>query len=634
MCGIAGIVRFDGGQVDQVEIDSLTDAVSHRGPDGRSVWFNAGKTVAFGHRRLKILDLSEAAKQPMCYENRYWVTFNGEIYNFIELREELETLGHRFQTEADTEVILAAYKQWGHGMQVRFNGMWAFGLYDTVAGTLLLSRDRFGVKPLYYYRNSAMLMFSSEVQALHKALGASHPLDPMVVAEIAKGSFFCHGTTRTYLHDVFSLPGGYCLEVKDGRGAPYEWYRLKKVQVPPSFEGQAGALRDLLVDACKLRLRSDVPIGTCLSGGVDSGSIAAVVNSTEPLQLERSSCYTHRSFCAAFPGTPIDESSAARQLADTLRSCLDVLDIEAPSREELEQAMAQCDGPMHALAFFPIWRLYRHIKQDGITVTLDGQGPDEMLGGYRPLREALEAAVEIRSPSWFLDVYRTYSHLGESKQFSSKKMAYKTLTEFAVERLSRAMAPIGRMRRLVRKPVLENRIGDNPLTPAREPEGMRNSFDQSLFRQFFQSPLPGILNQYDRCSMASGVECRMPFLDFRLVEFVFSLPPEAKVGNGYTKRILREAMKGLLPDATRLNKLKIGFNAPIVDWFRGPLREFMLEQMSKKGFLQSSYFSGEKLKEEFEAFLEKPDPQWDEAWKFWPPVHLAWWMDKANVVPR
>lgn len=634
MCGIAGIIRFDGRQVKQSEINLLTDAVSHRGPDGRAVWFSEDKTVALGHRRLAILDLTDSGRQPMNHEGRYWITLNGEIYNFIELRIELKKLGYVFKTQTDTEVILAAYKEWGQDMHWRFNGMWAFGLYDVAEKRLLLSRDRFGVKPLYYYRDGMMMMFSSEVQALHKALGPDHRLDRMVVSDTAQGSFACHGTPRTYLHNVLSLPGGYCLEVKDGKEDCREWYRLKKVQVPRSFRNQATTLRTLLDDACRLRLRSDVLIGTCLSGGVDSGSITALINATKTEQLERSSNYTHRAFCAAFPGSPIDESRAAQQLADTLQSQLDIVVIEAPSREELEQAMSQCDGPMHALAFFPIWSLYRYIKQKGITVTLDGQGPDEMLGGYRPLREALEAAVEIGSLSWFVDVYRTYGDLGESTQFSSKKMANETMKTFLTQHLRRITFPLKRIRRLFDKqhkngPITD--FSDDQFTPVREPDGLANTFDQSLFRQFFQSPLPGILNQYDRCSMANGVECRMPFMDYRVVEFVFSLPSQTKVGKGYTKRVLREAMKGLLPDAIRLNKHKIGFNAPIVDWFRGPLREFMLEQMDKKAFLDSRYFNGRTIKKEFRAFLEKPDPQWNEAWKFWPPVHLAWWIEKNTL---
>ncbi|MFZ2881847.1 MAG: asparagine synthase-related protein, partial [Candidatus Moraniibacteriota bacterium] len=165
----------------------------------------------------------------------------------------------------------------------------------------------------------------------------------------------------------------------------------------------------------------------------------------------------------------------------------------------------------------------------------------------------------------------------------------------------------------------------------RRPKNFENSLEKSLFIQFFQSPLPGILNQYDRCSMAHGVECRMPYMDYRIVEFAFSLPSESKVGKGYTKRILREALVGILPNKTRLNKLKLGFNAPIVDWFRGPLKKFMLEQMNSEEFITSKYFNGEKLKTDFEKFLKSTNPQWSEAWKFWPPVHLVWWMNHNNI---
>lgn len=401
MCGISGIYDFNNNKAKKRDIDVLTDSVAHRGPDGRGIWIY--NHIALGQRRLAILDLSSKGKQPMSYSNeRYWITLNGEIYNFVEIKESLLAKGYKFKSESDTEVILASYQEWGEKMLTKFNGMWAFAIYDKKKDVLFLSRDRFGVKPLYYYLDKNKLIFSSEVQAIHKFLGTSHSLNDDVVKDIASGSFLNHGTNQTYLKDVFSLPCGYNLTVTKGRIKLKEWYSLNKVNVPTKFEEQTARLKELLDDSCRIRLRSDVPIGTCLSGGVDSSSITALINSYKTDKNERFSKYSHRSFCASFPDTPIDESKKAKYLANKLKSTLDVVEIALPNEKELIRAMAECDGPMHALAFYPIWKLYQYIKKQRITVTLDGQGPDEMLGGYRPVYEALMAAIELKNHCGFL----------------------------------------------------------------------------------------------------------------------------------------------------------------------------------------------------------------------------------------
>lgn len=630
MCGIAGIYKFSNSRIDlQNEINVLTDAVAHRGPNGRGVWLNQKKDFALGHRRLSILDISSKGDQPMSYDNgRYWIVLNGEIYNFLEIREELIQAGYSFQSETDTEVILAAYKHWGESMQHKFNGMWALAIFDIVKDTLFLSRDRFGVKPLYYfYQERIRFYFSSEVRAIHTLLEKTHPLNNAVITDLVNGGFKSHGTIQTYLKSVFALPGGYSLLVKDGKMNLQKWYELKKIEVPTLFEDQVKRLRELTEDACKIRMRSDVPVATCLSGGIDSGSITAVLSKFKLNGNSRFNHYTHKGYCAAFPGTPIDESNEAIRLAHNLNSGIDVLPVHPPTADELIAAMRDCDGPMHSLAFYPIWKLYKHIKENGITVTLDGQGPDEMLGGYRPLREAMATAVELKDILWLRDVYKVYADMGETDQFSSKKFARNELNKFYKSWYIKGKQSLKKIfKRIINsKADIIQAVKENELNPVRLPDVDENPLNRSLFSQFFQNPLPGILQQYDRCSMANAVECRMPFMDYRIVEFIFSLPVKSKVGGGYTKRILREAMKDILPDETRLNKRKIGFNAPIVDWFRGGLKEFMLEQMSLEVFLNSGHFDGKKLKQEFEKFLLNENPGWDEAWKFWPPVHFTWW---------
>jgi asparagine synthase (glutamine-hydrolysing) len=622
MCGIAGICQLHKQSLAPDKIGVLVNAIRHRGPDGEGIWLNEAKNLALGHRRLSILDLSEAGRQPMSYlSGKYQMVFNGEIYNFLEIKEELMAAGCSFVSDSDSEVLMAAYDKWGESMLHKLNGMWVFALYNTADDTLWLSRDRFGVKPLYYCVHNGDFMFASEVQAIHKLLGTDAVLNDAVIRDTATGGFVSHGSDQTYLKNVSSLPAGCNLKVSQGNIEISRWYKLPKIEVPMGLPAQATKLKELLFDACKIRLRSDVPVGTCLSGGVDSGSITAIINQFKPAAGSREANYVHRGFCAAFPGAAINEVAAAEKLAGQTGSKLDVVNIEAPTVSELEEAMRACDGPMHALAFFPIWQLYRHIKAAGVTVTLDGQGPDEMLGGYRPLPEALIAALQLGKPSWFKDVYETYAGQGEGEQMSSRNFARGVFKKLPIYILKYYGKKILGALGLYHKPF---HLKDNVVK-------LNNYLDESLYDQFFRSPLPGILNQYDRCSMASGVECRMPFMDYRIVEFVFSLPPESKVGGGYTKRVLREAMAGVLPDEIRLNKTKIGFNAPLVEWFRGPLREFMLREMSNTEFLQNKYFDGQKIKNDFAAFLQTDRPQWDAAWAFWPPVHLSWWLRNNKI---
>ncbi|CAN5530766.1 asparagine synthase (glutamine-hydrolyzing) [soil metagenome] len=620
MCGIAGIVNRNNPVAD-LAIQLLSHAIQHRGPDGEGVWKSNDDSIALIHRRLSILDLTNGGSQPMfSSDKRFVIVFNGEIYNFIEVRNELKKKGVAFKTESDTEVILAAFSVWKEDMLSRFNGMWAMVIYDQHEKKLFLSRDRFGIKPLYYFLDENHFVFASEVQAIHQYLGNKAEPDDVVIADLAKASFAFHGTERTYLKNVYSLPGGFNLTLENGKVKVEKWYQLSLRNVPESFVEQAVELRTLLVDACKLRLRSDVPVATCLSGGVDSGSIVSLIHSTHiDRGDERFKHYSHQSFLASFPGTAIDERKEAEKLAGQVGNELKILDVTSPSVSELEEAMKACDGPMHALAFYPIWKLYKFIKGNGIKVTMDGQGPDEMMGGYRPLRFALEAAIKKKNFRWARDVYNTYAAQGEYEHFSSKDFARQTLKQLGKDRIKRFISG-GKNKSLYNfHPLLQ---------PVRDEKIFQNALDENQYYEFFYSPLPAILQQFDRCSMASGVECRMPFMDYRVVEFIFSLPPESKVGSGYTKRVLREAMKNILPESTRLNKHKIGFNAPVVDWFKGELREFMSDTINSQSFALSQYFDGIQIRSRFDGFLKNERPNFEEAFSFWAPVHIEWWKSK------
>lgn len=629
MCGIAGIIKFNGSSISTNEIDELTDSLAHRGPDGRGTWFNQNKNIALGHRRLSILDLSDAGHQPMISKDGFLtLVLNGEIFNFIEIKNELKDKGHTFISHTDTEVVLTAYKQWGLKMLDKFNGMWAMAIYNSKTHCLTLSRDRFGVKPLYYFYDENELVFASEVKSLHKHLGQRVSINDKTIEALLRFDHSYHGTDQTYLNEVKSLKAGSNLILDNGKIELSQWYSLAKTKVPKNFDEQASVLKEILKDAIKIRLRSDVPIGTCLSGGIDSGAISSLINTFNANDDQRFSNFTHRSFCAGFPGLDLDETKDAERLANQLDINLDVEIVEAPSTHFLEQAMRQTDGPMPAFAFFPIWQLYGYIKKQNITVTLDGQGADEMLGGYYLGYEAMKGALELGDLFWLYDLKRTYGDIHpKAQQWASDH--FNNVKEEKIRQITQTLKlPVKKLLALIRLYTFK------PLKVARsnitDPSIKDNTFEDALYNQFFKTPLPFLLHQYDRASMANGIECRMPFMDYRVVEYIFSLPAQSKVGGGYTKRVLREALKGILPDETRLNKTKTGFNAPTTQWFKTDLNEWFVSQISSKSFIENPYFDGDKMSKEFLKMIES-DKADNYKWKYWAYIHVNYWL---NNLPK
>ena len=629
MCGIAGIIKFNGSSISTNEIDELTDSLAHRGPDGRGTWFNQNKNIALGHRRLSILDLSDAGHQPMISKDGFLtLVLNGEIFNFIEIKNELKDKGHTFISHTDTEVVLTAYKQWGLKMLDKFNGMWAMAIYNSKTHCLTLSRDRFGVKPLYYFYDENELVFASEVKSLHKHLGQRVSINDKTIEAILRFDHSYHGTDQTYLNEVKSLKAGSNLILDNGKIDFSQWYSLPKIKVPKTFDEQANTLKGILKDAIKIRLRSDVPVGTCLSGGIDSGAISSLINTFNANDDQRFSNFTHRSFCAGFPGLDLDETKDAERLANQLDIKLDIEIINPPSIILLEKAMRETDGPMPAFAFFPIWQLYGYIKKQNITVTLDGQGADEMLGGYYLGYEAMKGALELGDLFWLYDLKRTYGDIHpKAQQWASDH--FNNVKEEKIRQITQTLKlPVKKLLALIRLYTFK------PLKVARsnitDPSIKDNTFEDALYNQFFKTPLPFLLHQYDRASMANGIECRMPFMDYRVVEYIFSLPAQSKVGGGYTKRVLREALKGILPDETRLNKTKTGFNAPTTQWFKTDLNEWFVSQISSKSFIENPYFDGDKMSKEFLKMIES-DKADNYKWKYWAYIHVNYWL---NNLPK
>ena len=613
MCGILLAQNYS----DREKFQSSLNTIKSRGPDFSSVQEKKDIQTLLGHNRLIIQDRDARAHQPFECDG-YSLIYNGEIFNFVELRERLKDCGVQFTTSSDTEVLLKSWLHWGKDCLDKFNGMWAFAITNLQTGDIFASRDRFGIKPLYFFHQE-FFSLASEVKAIYSLLGAKASINNEFLKGILNGDSSPYGTNKTWLENVFSVPAGTNL-IKTGKHVKLErWYVWRRQKIVGTVDEQAEHLQKLIVDACRIRLRSDVPVGTCLSGGVDSGGILSIIS--KKINSSDWANFTHKAFSMTFPNSAICEEDYARTVAEDNRANLDIVRLENPDIEDLESFMRTFDGPSHALAFYPIHRLYKRIAEQGIKVTLDGQGPDEMLGGYYIFKEAIVSSLmERKYVQALMAVYSSILHDHEGF-FKGTLRICKVLASLLLGK---------RVRSWLKREKRDVISGIEGLPcDEKDFQGM-NPLDKSLFHQFFYSPLPCILFQYDRSSMASGVECRMPYMDYRIVEYLMSLPFQSKFCKGYTKFILRHALKGILCDQVRLNRRKIGFNAPIVEWFRGPLKNWILEVMDSDEFQHNDLFDGKKVRKDFIKFLSNKRHGWDKAWKFWGYVHYAWWKRELN----
>ena len=601
MCGIAGIFYFDQRPCESSDVYRLTDALSHRGPDGSGVHIDG--PMGLGHRRLAILDLSESGNQPMQFANRYWITYNGEVYNFVELRRELEALGQRFTTNTDTEVVVAAYHQWGADFVLKFNGMWAFAIWDSHRRELFLSRDRFGVKPVHYLSEAKRFVFASELKSfLHLRDFTARENEDETRRQLTGGE----SPVQTLLEGVKQLRPGHNMIVSASGIRTWRWWCTLDhlVDVPKRFPDQVEQFRELFFDACRLRLRSDVPIATCLSGGLDSSSILCTLAAMSKNGTSRLTSDYHRAFVATFEGTEYDE----RQYAE---AAIEKAGADARFRPMNPGGLTE-DLLQYAYDFeligqglmLPVWAIYRELRRNAVVVSLDGLGADELLMGYgHTLKAQLIANGNlVRSPLRTFDLARTWQ-----RQFPEESLA-RILTESdPFLRVLRRTA--GRLRRIVKgvrantqapgpewfKPWIS--AGDELDASERKAMNSLTPINRELYWQFHHGVNQSLMRKYDRISMAHGVEVRMPFLDWRLVTYVFSLPDESKVGGGYSKRILREAMRAILPEKILTRTVKIGFQSPLANWMNRDLGDWVSERAQTKHFLESTVSNGPAIRD-------------------------------------
>jgi asparagine synthase (glutamine-hydrolysing) len=614
MCGIFGHV----GKLERASAERCLHTLSHRGPDGWGLW--QGDGITLGHRRLSILDLSENGKQPMSYGNgRWWITFNGEIYNFLEIRSELEAAGHAFRSESDTEVILAAYAQWGEACLNRFNGMWAFAIWDTVERSLFLARDRFGKKPLFYAElPDGGFAFASEMKALLPLLPDAAPDRQMIRSMTLRSSFAYEATERCLITGIKRFLAGHCGTFSAGRLRARRWWNTLDhlPQIPERYEEQVEQLRSLLTDACRLRMRSDVTIGTALSGGLDSSaifSLLAQINREHRGEARLSGDWQH-AFVASFPGTPLDEAEFARQVARHAGIEATILPIDPTQHIGQLQRMLYLYEDLTVTSPLPFVALYGEIKRAGVTVTLDGHAADELFGGYSTdwAYALIDAGLDRARINDVLDVYDGGIPQGSSqfRRPSGRLASY-------ARRLGGTLAKYAFG--------MHDNLGPEYTRHPRWAE--LDHLSRALFWQTHAFVLPTILRSYDRYGMANSVEIRMPFLDWRVAAFAFALPWHSKIRRGFSKAIVRDAAAPYMPQEIAYRRTKIGFNSPIVDWMRGPLRGFFMDTLNSAAFKRCDLVNPVQATQRVEHVLRDSTATFKEGERAWWSVLPFLWQE-------
>lgn len=602
MCGIFGII----GSQDYDKERGSAESLSHRGPDAMKSWrgLEDEYPVSFWHARLAILDLDERADQPrLSKDNRYVIVFNGEIYNYLELREYLAgRYGVVFETGSDTEVLIEGFTRERFEFLNRCNGMWAFSIWDRVNKTLTMCRDRFGVKPLYYCRSGKdSYVFGSEMKAL---LDWLDDISPSVdINYMVRNPMLYEATTQCSINGIKRVQPGCFIEVHNNRVSHGRWWNTLDhlVYSPGDYRTAVEEWRELFLDAIRLRLRSDVKVGTTLSGGLDSSCITAGI-----AQLNKNSGHSVKGVSCIYPGSSLNEEEYARVAAETTGIPLGVVSIDPKvSSWGLLDSLYQVEDPYLTMPL-PMLETYKAIKASGITVSLDGHGADELLSGYGSLLSTISLRMTRSQIRELISIdASTRTGIYSNKDRWLTKRVLREILKSILRKSSSGRSALRRIKqyrgnnttsdeyfRLVEE--MESHDGFNGL----------DAFSQVLYELFSLSVLPTLLRNYDRYSMASGVETRMPFMDWRVACMTIKMPWNFKIGETYTKRILRDAFKDVLDDRVRLRRNKIGWNSPCHEWLRlSTFQEPIQRALTKRDDIPK------KLLDQWEEFqrMDKPD---------------------------
>ncbi len=661
MCGILGI---HSQKMEKYLIVRMTESLRHRGPDDegylavntveRSVFPLSGKDskvslpdingfsekadLFLSHRRLSIIDLTPSGHQPMSnMDGTIWVTYNGELYNYLEIREELIAKGYLFHTRNDTEVLLAGYLEWGEECLDHFDGMWAFVIYDKRKNILFGSRDRFGVKPLYYLHRNELFAFASETKAFLEIPEFGRAIRELSVFEylvLAKDQW---ADGSTFFEEIQELPPShafqydlkdkelkvyryYSLPFRDGKG----WERFSSEKA----DSHVSVVSELVYESVRRRLISDVPVGSCLSGGIDSSSIVCVIAHLKKNERIKEVGDHPRTFTVCYQNEKIDESAWAKLVAEqTNAKWYPTYPLKEELWEDLEDLVRVQDFPFGSTSIYAQYRVMKLAKEKGVTVLLDGQGGDELFTGYAPYYTTFFREM-IKQRAWD-DLKREWRSLGNAS--IGKKALVTSISKTVIKRsfplfLSKSLYRrnhhlLGYMSTTFCEGVASQAIENHFRT--RTPESDLRTMMASLM---CNHSLPTLLRYEDRNSMRFQIESRTPFADDRrLIEAVFSIPSVYKIHNGYSKWLLREAMKGILPDVIYRRKDKIGFATPEYQWLT-PRKEELKKRVCGQ---LPAYIDTDRVYKEWDSMFEKQPKQGVmPIWRF---INLAIWLEMVNT---
>jgi asparagine synthase (glutamine-hydrolysing) len=585
MCGIAGILLQAPNTSGYVHLKKMTNTIAHRGADGEGQWSNKKNTVHLGHRRLSIIDLSENAAQPMSFANRYQIVHNGEIYNYLEIRSFLINKGYNFTTQSDTEVILAAYDYWKEKCLQQFDGMFAFAIWDEKEEMLFAARDRFGEKPFYYFEDEGNFIFASEMKALW-AIGIDKKIDnKMLLNYIVLGHVQnCIDKEQTFFEDIYSLPASHYLvfqpKVKQLSKITRYWSLNKEIQIETGLSDAIEKFSELFTSSVKRRLRSDVVLGTSLSGGLDSSSIAFTINQLRK-NISGDTVNTLQTFSAVFPGFEHDESAFIQSVSANLNianhqtrpTAFDLLN-------DFEKLCYHQEEPFQSSGIFAQYKVFELAKKHNVKVLLDGQGADEILAGYP------------RYIHWFLQEVLSRNKLGatqiERRAFRKNNQPFRWDFKNIVAAYIPSHAAMHLEKLEYRKTISHPDISADFLSLLKHQEWVGihkpivTKLNDILHFNTAEMGLEELLRFADRNSMAHGREVRLPFLNHELVEFVFSLPSQLKMHDGWTKYLLRTTMNKKLPDEIVWRKEKVGFEPPQKNWMEDHTVQDYIHEAKKK----------------------------------------------------
>lgn len=592
MCGIAGLFHLETAKpVDPVRVEAMTNAQAHRGPDGSGVWTAHG--VGLGHRRLSIIDV-EGSPQPMSSgEGGLTITYNGEVYNYAEIRAELQALGAVFRTQGDTEVILLGYRQWGANVLARLNGMFAFAIHDARDQSLFLARDRFGVKPLHYVPLAdGSIAFASEMKGLLANPAVRRTPDIAAIEDYFALGYVPDDTS--IVAGVKKLPAGHFLHLKRGQSlpAPTMWWDIDfSTRARGSVADLEAEMRERLRAAVTSRMVSDVPLGAFLSGGVDSSTVVALMAEASSSAVETCSI--------GFDQASLDETAYADQIAKRFATRHRKRMVGSDDYNAIDTLAAAFDEPFADASALPTLRVCQ-LARETVTVALSGDGADEAFAGYRRYKfQAAEERVRGMLPeglrtSVFGALGRHYPKADWAPQFMRAKSTFQALASDGAEAYARSVSVVPAELRarffsdaFARD--LQGHRAEDRYIAAMNGAPARDGLDRAQYADL-KIWLPGdILTKVDRTSMSIGLEAREPLLDHRLVEFAATLPANMRLRGGEGKWLMKKAMEGHLPNDI-LYRQKMGFVSPISAWFRGPLAGEIEALMTKSLLVETGWF--------------------------------------------